>query len=93
VVGKAVADLMKGLIRVGKAKVEDFHFIGHSLGAQVGAFISQNLDEGQLIPRVTALDPVIGTPFKALYGLDSSDAKFVDVIHTSSGYGNAKVQS
>lgn len=73
--------------------LSDVHIVGFSLGAQVagkaGATLkSLNSQESKELGRITGLDPA--EEFFAQYEgvtkdkrLDSSDAKFVDVIHTS----------
>jgi hypothetical protein len=71
-------------MRAGRGRLSDVYFIGHSLGGLVGAFITPNLGNEQVMPRVTALDPA-GTTFTPANILDSTDATFVDVIRTSAG--------
>ena len=70
------------------AKLQDFHIVGHSLGAHIAGYageklISMNREAGKL-GRITALDPAQplfqNTP--EFVRLDPGDADFVDVIHT-----------
>ncbi|XP_045707848.1 lipase member I [Phyllostomus hastatus] len=64
------------------ASLDNFHFIGMSLGAHISGFVGK-LFQGQL-GRITGLDPA-GPKFsgKPSNGrLDYTDAKFVDVIHS-----------
>lgn len=90
-VGAEIALLIQALITKGKATLPNFHFIGHSLGGQVGAFISQNLPNGQKMPRVTGLDPARpgfnSSTTPTSQRLDAGDGDFVDVIRTSPGVG------
>ncbi|XP_055857623.1 pancreatic triacylglycerol lipase-like [Episyrphus balteatus] len=72
------------------------HIIGFSLGAHVAGFASNALERltGKKVKRITGLDPAL--PFFATsqndLKLDSSDAEFVDVVHTNAGiYG--KIES
>ncbi|PRD20238.1 UNVERIFIED_CONTAM: Pnliprp2 [Trichonephila clavipes] len=63
---------------------DNFHLIGHSLGAHIAGFSGKII---QHIRRITALDPALA-PFQNLTReekLDSSDASLVDVIHTNGG--------
>ena len=66
-----------------------FHCIGHSLGAHVcsnaGKFLKSEFS--LTMGRITGMDPA-GPAFQKTtkaVRLDSSDAKFVDVIHTNGG--------
>lgn len=56
--------------------------MGHSLGAHISSYFSKGISG---ISRITAFDPAQpgfeGCPKEVR--LDKSDAKFVDVIHTS----------
>ena len=61
------------------------HIIGHSLGAHLSGYIGSELrNAGHLVGRITGLDPAEpnfeGTD--PIVRLDSSDAYYVDVIHT-----------
>ncbi|XP_044892672.1 lipase member I isoform X8 [Felis catus] len=64
------------------ATLDNFHFIGMSLGAHVSGFVGK-IFQGQL-GRITGLDPA-GPKFSGQpcdFRLDYTDAKFVDVIHS-----------
>ncbi|XP_057619841.1 lipase member I [Chionomys nivalis] len=66
------------------ASLDNFHFVGMSLGAHISGFVGK-LFHGQL-GRITGLDPA-GPNFSRKPSdsrLDYTDAKFVDVIHTDS---------
>ncbi|XP_023083281.1 lipase member I isoform X5 [Piliocolobus tephrosceles] len=74
---------IKNLLKHG-ACLDNFHFIGMSLGAHISGFVGK-IFHGQL-GRITGLDPA-GPKFsrKPPYRrLDYTDAKFVDVIHSNS---------
>ncbi|XP_012641441.2 lipase member I isoform X4 [Microcebus murinus] len=74
---------IKNLLKHG-ASLDNFHFIGVSLGAHISGFVGKTF-HGQL-GRITGLDPA-GPKFsgKPSYSrLDYTDAKFVDVIHSDS---------
>lgn len=68
------------------------HFIGHSLGAHMSAYISHLLKKDNFweVERITGLDPAkpcfVGV--HESLRLDKEDAKFVDVIHTDIGEKN-----
>ncbi|KAM6997569.1 inactive pancreatic lipase-related protein 1-like [Tautogolabrus adspersus] len=81
VVAAQVANMMTFLMGNYKQKAEKFHIIGHGIGAHMAG------DVGNRIPglaRITGLDPT--EPYfkdtDAAVRLDTSDALFVDVIHT-----------
>ncbi|XP_075978903.1 pancreatic lipase-related protein 2-like [Anticarsia gemmatalis] len=86
-VGKVIANLMQGLKKLAGLNYKNCHFIGHSLGAQIMAFASQELGT---VARITGLDPARPC-FKTTNlkdRLDPSDADFVEVIHTNAvGFG------
>ncbi|XP_046330769.2 pancreatic triacylglycerol lipase-like [Haliotis rufescens] len=82
VVGAIVAQFITHLKTVGHAKPEDFHLIGHSLGAHAAGYAGERI---QYVGRITGLDPAEpyfqGTDVKVR--LDPTDAMFVDIIHTN----------
>ncbi|XP_019941818.1 lipase member H [Paralichthys olivaceus] len=64
------------------ASLSSIHMIGISLGAHISGFVGANLNGS--IGRITALDPA-GPQFTGTapeLRLDSTDAQFVDVLHT-----------
>ncbi|XP_073989005.1 pancreatic triacylglycerol lipase-like [Rhodnius prolixus] len=85
-VGQICASLIDFLCKQG-AKPNDFHLIGHSLGAHVAGFAAKKITAGK-IGRVTGLDPAYpGFKVDDKEGrLDSNDADFVDCIHTCGGF-------
>ncbi|CAH1268208.1 PNLIP [Branchiostoma lanceolatum] len=80
-VGQAVGEFVT---KLGQAP-DMTHIIGHSLGAHAAGFAGKTTkSKGLTVARITGLDPA-GPTFKitsAADRLDSSDATFVDVIHT-----------
>ncbi|XP_059929119.1 inactive pancreatic lipase-related protein 1-like [Gadus macrocephalus] len=83
VVAAQVAHMINFLMGNYKQTADKFHIIGHSLGAHAAGEV------GRLVPnlaRITGLDPV--EPYfqgaSRDVRLDTSDAAFVDVIHTDS---------
>ncbi|XP_043801520.1 lipase member H-A-like [Apis laboriosa] len=82
-----VADALNNLVK-GGVDAEKIHVIGYSLGAQIAGRIGRQTIFR--IPRITGLDPA-GPLFYLLNDrLSTSDAVFVDVIHTDkTGYGTA----
>ncbi|KAK3612361.1 hypothetical protein CHS0354_011082, partial [Potamilus streckersoni] len=82
VVGAEIARLIKRLEETFGANPEDFHVIGHSLGAHISGYAGERLPN---LGRITGLDPA-GPQFEnkdKIVRLDPTDAKFVDVIHTA----------
>jgi len=69
---------------------ENIHLVGHSLGAHVVGFIAKEVQTMGLgkLSRVTGLEPAF--PSFELAGpegrIDKSDAEFVQIIHTNSGF-------
>jgi hypothetical protein len=83
-VGVRLGNFINFLVKQG-ALVKQFHLIGFSLGAHVVGKAGAIVDG--VVPRITGLDPAY--PAFSLDDtdgrLDTSDAAFVDVIHTNSG--------
>uniref|UniRef100_A0A2S2NSL3 Pancreatic lipase-related protein 1 n=1 Tax=Schizaphis graminum TaxID=13262 RepID=A0A2S2NSL3_SCHGA len=81
-VGKQVAMLIAGLASKANLPVENVHLIGFSLGAHAAGYAGAELKN---LSRITGLDPA-GPLFEnqdPKTRLDSTDAKFVDVIHSN----------
>uniref|UniRef100_A0A8C0LQQ3 Lipase I n=2 Tax=Canis lupus dingo TaxID=286419 RepID=A0A8C0LQQ3_CANLU len=80
-VARSLSEYIRNLLKYG-ASLDNFHFIGMSLGAHISGFVGK-IFQGQL-GRITGLDPAgpkfSGRPFNVR--LDYTDAKFVDVIHS-----------
>ncbi|ODN01882.1 Pancreatic triacylglycerol lipase [Orchesella cincta] len=92
------AHLMVMLQETYGLKVNETHFIGHSLGAQLGGYLGSWLQQerGLQLGRISGLDPAQlyfqGMPIDAR--LDPSDSLFVDVTHTDAKpflYGGEEV--
>jgi len=86
-VGAKAARFIEFLVDNKATSLSQIHMIGHSLGAHVCGFTGAGLLVGRL-PRITASDPAL-----PLFGsvsdegrIDSTDAIFVDVIHTAGGF-------
>ena len=85
-VGLEVAALIDYLMDYKGARLEDFHLIGHSLGAHIAGYAGERILSWRKakLGRITALDPAQPL-FKGMpefVRLDPGDAGFVDVIHT-----------
>lgn len=81
-VGKQLAMLFKALEAQKGLQMDRVHVIGFSLGAHVAGFAGA---ETNGLRRITGLDPA-GPLFEAQHPkarLDSTDADFVDVIHSN----------
>nr|XP_019597556.1 PREDICTED: lipase member I [Rhinolophus sinicus] len=80
-VAASLSQCIQMLLKHG-ASLDNFHFIGMSLGAHISGFVGKRF-HGHL-GRITGLDPAgpkfSGKPSNAR--LDYTDAKFVDVIHS-----------
>lgn len=85
-IGSYIADFLLN----SKAKIENVHVIGHSLGAMVASYVGKSVynKTGSKIGRITATDPA-GPGFEQLVPelrLNPNDAEFLDVIHTDVGH-------
>ncbi|KAF4528401.1 hypothetical protein B566_EDAN013337 [Ephemera danica] len=85
-VGLYVATMIQYLNKALHISLENFHCVGHSLGAHVCGYTGKSLASkyGLKLQRITGLDPA--GPFfdrnNTSERLDKTDAKYVDVIHT-----------
>jgi pancreatic triacylglycerol lipase len=91
VVGERVADFLLFLLRINAVTSTDsMHVVGFSLGAHVAGIAGHRIIQSGISPlqRITGLDPA--SPLfqdKPKEGkLDSTDALFVDVVHTNQGF-------
>ncbi|KAF4528402.1 hypothetical protein B566_EDAN013338, partial [Ephemera danica] len=85
-VGLIVADMIKYLHESLHISLENFHCVGHSLGAHVCGFTGKLFasNHNLTLNRITGLDPA-GPLFNhndTSKRLDKNDASYVDVIHT-----------
>ena len=81
VVGRDIAKVINSFIIKNILNANNCHIIGHSLGAHIAGYTGELV---QNLGRITGLDPA-GPLFEFSdfqVRLDSSDANFVDVIHT-----------
>lgn len=85
IVGMYLAKFVRFLISNG-INIDNIHLIGFSLGAEIVGFTGKDTGFGKL-PRITGLDPAFPIfMFSGKNGhLSSTDAEFVDVIHTDGG--------
>ncbi|KAJ6626577.1 Pancreatic triacylglycerol lipase, partial [Pseudolycoriella hygida] len=85
-VGRYVAELIYYLCTDQGTDLNKIHIIGHSLGAHAAGFAGSFVGPGK-VSRITGLDPAMPKfDFVAPDGrLDTSDAQFVDVIHSCAG--------
>ncbi|XP_030852779.1 pancreatic triacylglycerol lipase isoform X2 [Strongylocentrotus purpuratus] len=94
IVGAEVSLLIDLLRSHYGVEASSFHIIGHSLGAHVAGYAGERQNNPK-VARITGLDPA-GPYFEdmdTIVRLDTTDADFVDVIHTDTdpiyklGYG------
>ncbi|KAG8189509.1 hypothetical protein JTE90_008471 [Oedothorax gibbosus] len=82
VVGAEIALLIQKLQKLKGVNPMDCHIIGHSLGSHIAGYAGERLNK--TLGRITGLDPA-GPYFENMppsVRLDTTDADFVDVIHT-----------
>ncbi|XP_032515199.2 lipase member I-like [Danaus plexippus] len=79
-VGENLAGLINELVRNGVVELSTLHMVGFDLGAHVAGFAGRLLD-GQ-VARITGLNPSRGQWGENSQRLSSSDAVYVEVIHT-----------
>lgn len=93
-VGRIVGKFIINLIGNNTAHLSRVHIIGHSLGAHVAGFAGKAVQNAlnASVGRITGLD-VAAPLFQFSPGappshrLSSKDAEFVDVLHTTYGFG------
>ncbi|XP_055535515.1 pancreatic triacylglycerol lipase-like [Wyeomyia smithii] len=73
---------------LGMKNLDKVHVLGHSLGSHVCGYVGYYLqrDFGLKLGRITGMDPAepMFSDTDPIVRLDSSDAKFVDIVHTDS---------
>lgn len=82
VAGAVIAQFLEDLMKNKGVRSRDIHLIGFSLGAHTAGYVGERI---QNLGRISGLDPA-GPYFEntaAEVRLDSTDADFVDVIHTN----------
>ncbi|XP_063991300.1 lipase member H-B-like [Diachasmimorpha longicaudata] len=87
-VAEVLAKTFDGLVGLG-LNLETFHFVGHSLGAQIGGFFGRYSKYS--IPRMTGLDPANpGFYYTGSRHINANSARFVDITHTDGGFYGAR---
>ncbi|KAL0811655.1 hypothetical protein ABMA28_009105 [Loxostege sticticalis] len=90
-IGEKLGETLADMLKAGYNPL-NLHIIGHSLGAHIAGFTGKQFTRltGLRVGRITGLDPA-GPCFSHVdddLRLNSTDAEFVDVIHTDGGtYG------
>ncbi|XP_049871169.1 lipase member H-like [Pectinophora gossypiella] len=80
-----ITEFIKFLIANGISPTK-MHLIGHSIGAHIAGNVGQNVKEmNRVVDAITGLDPALPLYKFSLENqrLDSSDARYVEVIHSS----------
>lgn len=85
-VGLVVADFIDFLVVDGGMLHQDLTIVGHSLGAHVAGIAGRNIQNGRA-KTIVGLDPAgpLFTTNLFQLRLSSSDADYVEVIHTNAG--------
>jgi len=89
VVGRATAKILSDISKIYKYSPKIIHYIGFSMGAQVGGFAGRHFYNltGKKFGRMTVLDPA--APGFEQYGervhVKKDDAEFTMAVHTSAG--------
>jgi len=83
-VGAEIAYLIDFMGKTIGSKPEQFHIIGHSLGAHIGGYAGERLKYLGRISGLDAAGPYFSGTDKVVR-LDPTDALFVDVMHTDTG--------
>ncbi|XP_066253941.1 phospholipase A1 1 [Euwallacea similis] len=87
---KCIAQLIRYLTQHPRGvRADDLHLVGYSVGAHISGLVANYIDpqrDGKL-GRITGLDPTIFFYMgrNSSRDLDSTDAHFVDVLHTGAG--------
>ncbi|CAB3252302.1 unnamed protein product [Arctia plantaginis] len=89
-IGRFAAQFIDYMVSRG-LNLNNTHLVGHSLGAQAAGVAGSAIQSGR-VARITGLDPALPlfTGLPPEQRLDSSDALFVDVIHTDAGIFGVK---
>ncbi|XP_063220701.1 lipase member H-B-like [Bacillus rossius redtenbacheri] len=84
-VGERTAALLEFLVSKGLG-LSNIHLVGHSLGAHAAGVAGNRMKSGK-VGRITGLDPAapLYSAESVTDRLDSTDAAYVDVIHTCGG--------
>lgn len=83
-VGKFIGEFISNLVNHFNYSLSNFKLVGHSLGAHMVGYVGKHFNGN--IEQIVGLDPA--GPFfenETSTRLQKTDAKFVQVIHTSSG--------
>lgn len=83
-----MAEFLEFLGSETQVSFDDVHILGHSLGAHIAGYVGKYMSKK--LGRITGLDPArpaYETPYlkDTENRLDTTDANFVDIIHTCAG--------